>query len=202
MTRHIAKSVLFPLLGSANFSSELGGRKAAPLHDLKLAGFPVPPGFVVSPDIEFDESTERDLESAVGAIGGYLVAARSSGHLEDLPGASFAGQYTTCLEVRDAAELVESIRKCRQSANSDQVVTYLRRQGLDESQARVSVLVQVMVDAAVAGVAFSIHPMTGREEHALLECCQGLGEKLVSGQTTPSRYVVRLEDASVVDWNA
>ena len=202
MTRHIAKSVVFPMLGSANFSSELGGRKAAPLHDLKLAGFPVPSGFVVPPDIEFDENTERDLESAVGAIGGYLVAARSSGHLEDLPGASFAGQYTTCLEVRDTAELVQSIRKCRQSAKSDQVVTYLRRQGLDESQARVSVLVQVMVDAAVAGVAFSIHPMTGNEEHALLECCHGLGEKLVSGQTTPSRYVVRLEDASVVDWNA
>jgi hypothetical protein len=32
-----------------------------------------------------------------------------------------------------------------------------------------------MVDAAVAGVAFSIHPTTGREEHALFECCRGLG---------------------------
>src|SRR5205823_752226 len=80
--------------------------------------------------------------------------------------------------------------------------TYLRKQGLDESQARVSVLVQVMVDAAIAGVAFSVDPMTGREDHALIECCRGLGEKLVSGQTTPTRYIVRLEDGSVVDWKA
>ena len=40
---------------------------------------------------------------------------------------------------------------------------------------------------------------TGREDHALVECCHGLGEKLVSGQTAPTRYVVRLDDASVVE---
>jgi phosphohistidine swiveling domain-containing protein len=201
MTRHTAKAVLLPELGSPNFTADAGGRKATPLHELKLAGFPVPPGFVVPPQLELDERVEAELESAVHAIGGYPVAARSSGHLEDLPGASFAGQYVTRLDLTGRPALLDAIRQCRDSARSDQVVVYLRRQGLDESQARVSVLVQVMVDAAVAGVAFSIHPMTGREEHALIECCNGLGEKLVSGQTSPSRYVIRLEDASIAEWN-
>ena len=192
-------TVLLPPLGSVEFSADAGGRKAAPLHDLMLAGFPVPAGFVVPAHIELGASATAQLESAVLAIGGYPVAARSSGHLEDLPGASFAGQYVTRLAIGNTDDLVQAIAECRESARSPQVVAYLRKNGLDESQARVSVLVQVMIDAAIAGVAFSIHPTTGREEHALLECCHGLGEKLVSGRTAPTRYVLRLEDTSVVE---
>ena len=165
-------------------------------------GFPVPGGFVVPPHLALDAPLERHCELAVAALGGYPVAARSSGHLEDMPGASFAGQYVTRLEIGNAAALVRAIAECRESAKSAQVTAYLRRNGLDESRASVSVLVQTMVDAAVAGVAFSIHPTTGREDHALLECCHGLGEKLVSGQTAPTRYVVRLDDGSVVERQA
>jgi phosphohistidine swiveling domain-containing protein len=154
---------------------------------------------VVPPDVELTAKSERELELGVAALGGYPVAARSSGHLEDLPGASFAGQYVTHLGIRSTAELVDAIRDCRESARSPQVVAYLRKNRLDESQARVSVLVQRMVDAAVAGVAFSVHPTTGREDHALLECCRGLGEKLVSGRTAPTRYVLNLADAAPVE---
>lgn len=191
--------VRLPALGSAGFTDEAGGRKAAPLHELIRQGFPVPAGFVVPPHLELDTLFERECESAVTALGGFPVAARSSGHLEDLPGASFAGQYVTRLEIHDGGALVQAIAACRDSARSPQVTAYLRRNGLDDSRAHVSVLVQAMVDAAVAGVAFSIHPTSGREDHALIECCNGLGERLVSGQTAPTRYVVRLEDASVVE---
>jgi phosphohistidine swiveling domain-containing protein len=198
--RSVHSSDRLPALGSAAFSLEAGGRKAAPLHALLLAGFAVPPGFVVPAEVEVDSDLQVELELAVAAVGGYPVAARSSGHLEDLPGASFAGQYVTRLEVRSTGELVEAIAECRASARSPQVAAYLRKNGLDESQARVSVLVQRMVEADLAGVAFSIHPTTGREEHALLECCRGLGEKLVSGRTSPSRYVLSLADAAIVEW--
>lgn len=191
--------VRLPALGSAGFTDEAGGRKAAPLHELTRQGFPVPPGFVVPPHLETDTLFQRECESAVTALGGFPVAARSSGHLEDLPGASFAGQYVTRLEIHDVGALVQAIGVCRASARSPQVTAYLRRNGLDESRAHVSVLVQAMVDAAIAGVAFSVHPTSGREDHALIECCNGLGEKLVSGRTAPTRYVVRLDDASIVE---
>jgi phosphohistidine swiveling domain-containing protein len=194
-----AGSVHLARLGSCDFTEDAGGRKAAPLHQLMLAGFPVPAAFVVSSGAPLDAGTQRQIDSAVTAIGGYPVAARSSGHLEDLAGASFAGQYVSVLEIQDLSTLVQAITRCRESSNSPQVRSYLQRNRLDPSQARVSVLVQAMVDAAVAGVAFSVHPMTGREEHALVECCLGLGEKLVSGQTSPTRYVLRLDDASVIE---
>jgi phosphohistidine swiveling domain-containing protein len=188
-----------PALGSAGFTDAAGGRKAAPLHELTRRGFPVPAGFVVPPSLELDAGFTLECESAINALGGFPVAARSSGHLEDLPGASFAGQYVTKLEIHDATSLVQAIGACRESAHSPQVIAYLRRNGLDESRAHVSVLVQAMVDAEVAGVSFTIHPSSGREDHALIECCNGLGEKLVSGQIAPTRYVVRLDDTSIVE---
>ena len=189
----------YPALGSRAYSPEAGGRKATPLHELISAGFPVPLGFVIPPDVHLDETAHRSLEMAVAAVGGFPVAARSSGHLEDLPGASFAGQYVTRLEIGSTPDLLQAIAECRDSAKSPQVTAYLRKNRLDERLARVSVLIQPMVDAAVAGVAFSVHPTTGREDHALLECCRGLGEKLVSGRTAPTRYVVQLAQASIVE---
>src|SRR5829696_3936939 len=40
------------------------------------------------------------------------VAVRSSATTEDLPGASFAGQQTTSLNVRGEDELLEAVRRC------------------------------------------------------------------------------------------
>ena len=192
--------VLIPL-GSPEFSAAAAGGKASSLHQLLAAGFPVPPGFVVPAEADLNH-IEGELEAAVATLGGYPLAARSSAQLEDLLAASFAGQYTTRLEIPNLPALVEAIAACRASAGNDNVVSYLHKDGFGKSHARVSVLVQKIVDASVAGVAFSIHPHTGREEHALVECCQGLGDRLVSGHTTPTQYVMRLEDGSVLERQA
>ena len=192
-------TALIPLC-APELNVQSGGRKAALLHELVTAGFPVPPGFVIAPDTDLNH-IENALEPAIAALGGYPVAVRSSAQLEDLNDASFAGQYATRLEVSRLAELLEAIVSCRTSAVSQQAVSYLDKNGLGKSHARVSVLVQKQVQASVAGVTFSIHPQTGHEEHALLECCRGLGERLVSGQTSPTRYVLYLEDGRVLERN-
>jgi phosphohistidine swiveling domain-containing protein len=185
-------------LGATDFNTESAGNKAASLHRLLREGLPVVPGFVVLP--EFDVNGQRsELETAVAALSGFPVAARSSTSLEDGEATSFAGQFTTCLSVNDIDGLQNAIEKCRESVRTPMLLSYLRERGLTERNATVSVLVQPMVEAFVAGVAFSIHPGTGREEHALIECCKGLADRLVSGQTTPTSYVLNLEDANVVE---
>jgi phosphohistidine swiveling domain-containing protein len=193
-----ARAIQFMMLGSPGFNPLDAGRKATPLHELMATGFAVPKAFVIPAGVDIERAATQ-LESAVTSIGGFPVAARSSGHLEDLAGASFAGQYVTHLGIATVEELVSGIESCRQSAKSEQVLTYLRKNGLSEADARVSVLVQKMVDVSVAGVAFSVHPTTGREEHALIECCHGLGERLVSGQTSPTQYVVGLEEGKAIE---
>jgi phosphohistidine swiveling domain-containing protein len=188
------------LFGEASTGAALGG-KARVLNELFRDGYPVPPGFVIPPDAslrELGELGEFELTDAVMRLGGFPVAVRSSGTMEDLAEASFAGQYVTFLDVKDLPTLLARAQACRESALTPQVAAYLEARRLAPEQARMSVLVQRMVDARAAGVCFSIHPLTGREDHALIECCEGLGEKLVAGRVAPVRYVARLRDGAVV----
>lgn len=185
-------------LGSPEFNAVTAGVKASSLHELLVAGFPVPPGFVVPAATDRDR-IQSELESAVESLGGYPLAVRSSAQFEDLTGASFAGQYATYLKITDFRALMKAIIDCRVSGSNDHALSYLHKNGLGAGEPRVSVLVQNLVEAAVAGVAFSIHPHTGREEHALLECCRGLGDRLMSGETTPTQYVLGLQDRRVVE---
>jgi phosphohistidine swiveling domain-containing protein len=188
-------------LGSPGFAAAAAGGKASSLHELLTAGFPVPPGFIVPACADLDR-IKNELRAAVVALGGYPLAVRSSAQFEDLAAASFAGQYATYLKIATLPRLIEAIVACRASGNNGHAVSYLHKNGFEANNSRVSVLIQKVIDASVAGVAFSIHPHTGREEHALVECCRGLGDRLVSGQTTPTQYVMRLEDGDVIERKA
>ncbi len=161
--------------------SRMGG-KASNLSRLLLANFPVPAGFVL-----YDENDQ--LEKAIAHIGGFPVAVRSSGSLEDLPHASFAGLYETFLFVRSFEELYLAISKCFDSKKSERVLDYLNTKKIefDPEKLTMSVLVQKMVDAKMAGVLFTLNPTNGREEECYLEYCEGVGERLVSGHVTPTQ---------------
>jgi len=170
------------------------GSKAKNLHDLLVHGFSVPDGFVL---LDFNS----DLESAIEKIGGFPVAVRSSGSLEDLPNASFAGLYETFLDIQNAQELDEAIKKCFASKNSERVKDYLKTKKIsyDENNLTMSVLVQKMVKVRIAGVLFTLNPTNGHEEEFYLEFCEGLGERLVSGHVTPSRITYDWMSEKIVE---
>ena len=186
-------------LGAPDFPVSAGGGKATTLHLLALDGFDVPPGFVIPAVADIDGYTDLQLRDWVHRIGGFPVAVRSSGAAEDLAGASFAGQYDSFLHVADVETLRHRIAECRKSAATDRVVSYSAKTGHDLSEAQVAVLVQRQVDARVAGVAFTIDPLSGVEDLGVIEYCTGLADKLVSGHVTGSRITVRLRDAAVQD---
>lgn len=158
------------------------GGKAAKLHELLAQGFKVPAGFVL-------QSFEKDLMQHVSTIGGFPVAVRSSCSLEDLGEASFAGLYETFLFIRSEQELHEAIKKCFESKDSDRVRDYLEQKGIvyKLEDLKMTVLVQKMVDAKIAGVLFTLNPTNGFEEECYFEYCEGVGERLVSGHVTPSQ---------------
>src|SRR4051794_7786194 len=99
-------------IDDSSLSLEEAGRKAFCLKELSQAGFRVPAGFVVGPSEAIDR---EQLGVAIQAIGGFPIAVRSSANLEDLEGASFAGQYQTYLEVASLEEAVARISDCRAS---------------------------------------------------------------------------------------
>ena len=124
------------------------------------------------------------------------VAVRSSALAEDLLTASFAGQQATLLNVRNEEQLLQAILECWASLWSAQAVLYRARQGVSEVPA-MAVLVQEMVSAESAGVAFSRDPVSG-EERVVIEVAWGQGEAVVSGSGVVDRYTVRRDTGQEV----
>jgi len=174
----------------------LVGNKAATLAVLHRAGFQVPPGVVVSADAlsgadnELPPVVRAALSHVPGLLGRGPWAVRSSSTAEDSEHASFAGQFETVLNV-DLGGLADAVLRCWRSRLTDRVRAYRGERGTGS----MSVLIQPMIDADAAGVAFTTDPVSGRHR-TLIEAVEGLGERLVSGAATPERWTVQ-EDGSI-----
>jgi len=111
--------LVVPLAGLNALSLPLAGGKATQLGIMLSGGLPVPAGFCIT-TLAFrrgmDSSLTEEITAAYQGLGGGRVAVRSSATTEDLPEASFAGQQDTFLNVSGAAEVVEAVRACWQSA--------------------------------------------------------------------------------------
>ena len=131
----------------------------------------------------------RELCKRVGKDEEF-VAVRSSATAEDLPGASFAGQQETYLNVKGEDEVVKKVLKCWSSLFTPRAIFYREEKGFKHEKVLISVAVQKMVNAKAAGVMFTIHPVTGDRDKILIEGNWGLGEAVVSGSVTPDEWVV------------
>ena len=118
------------------------------------------------------------------------VAVRSSATVEDQPGASLAGQLESSLFVRGLDAILHTIKECWSSLYTARALSYSLRQGLPLERARVSVGVQVMVDAEAAGVMFTLNPLNGDRSKIAIDANWGLGESVVKGEVTPDSFLV------------
>jgi phosphohistidine swiveling domain-containing protein len=198
MNEALSRELVIPLSDPRARVRSIAGGKAAALAALAAEGHPVPPGFVVTPGA-FDAAeqvsvlsarAQQELGRALEALAGP-VAVRSSGIAEDLAGASFAGQYETVLDVEGVAAVEAAIARCVASARSERVREYRQERGIDA--APMAVLVQRMVKARAAGVAFTAHPVTGERGVTVVSAVRGLGEALVSGQADAEEWEIRAE---------
>ena len=120
------------------------------------------------------------------------VAVRSSATAEDLPGASFAGQHDSFLNIRGEKALLEKVKACFASLYNARAIKYRIDKGFDKHVIALSVGVQAMVrsDLASSGVIFTIEPETGFENAVLITGCWGLGENIVQGAVIPDEFLV------------
>jgi pyruvate,water dikinase len=178
------------------------GGKAYNCARLLQAGFPVPGGFVLMANSVEGESTEAgELEAALAVFpADSLFAVRSSAADEDGAGHSFAGIHETRLNVtRDG--LAEAIRACRASVESMQAIAYRRAQGLSLDHLQTGVLVQLMIQAEAAGVAFTINPITGAKDELVISSAWGLGEALVGGHVEPDEFRIAKSDSALLSFH-
>ena len=133
----------------------------------------------------------REL-SAKYSVDDADVAVRSSATAEDLPGASFAGQQDTYLNIRGEEALLDAVRRCFASLFTARAIGYREDMGFDHLEVALSVGVQKMVrsDLASSGVLFTLDPESGHRGVALITSSWGLGEAIVQGQVVPDQFYV------------
>lgn len=217
--------------------AQVGG-KGANLGEMTKAGFPVPPGFIVTSHayyefldaaglrdvirdtlVPLDVNNSKELEKAAatiqkriiraafpkelgqeiirayltlgnGVLKHALVAVRSSATAEDLPGASFAGQQSTFLNVQGEANVVEKVKEAWASLFTARAIFYRATNNFDHFKVGIAVPVQKMVQSEASGILFTIDPVTNNKDHIIIEAIVGLGEMIVQGAVTPDHYIV------------
>ncbi|KKU91753.1 MAG: Phosphoenolpyruvate synthase [Candidatus Jorgensenbacteria bacterium GW2011_GWA1_48_11] len=132
----------------------------------------------------------KKLEKIYGAE--TDVAVRSSATAEDLPGASFAGQQETYLNVRGLDELFLAVKKCIASLFTDRAISYRADKGFGQLDVALSVGIQKMVrsDLGASGVTFTIDTESGFDQVIVIDSIYGLGEYIVQGKVVPDEFVV------------
>ena len=144
----------------------------------------------------FSKKVEDEIGSNYEALGKVFdmpdlpVAVRSSATAEDLPGASFAGQQDTFLWVQGMEDVLEKIKLCMSSLFTPRAISYRVKMGFPHEKVLISVGVQKMVDARVAGVMFTLNPLNGDPSKVVIEGNWGLGETVVGGLCNPDKFVV------------
>lgn len=133
------------------------------------------------------------------ALGSDLpLAVRSSATAEDLPGASFAGQQDTYLNIRGEAPLLDAVRRCWISLFTDRAVLYRAKNRFGHRSVRLSVVVQRLVDPEVSGILFTADPVSGHRGIISIDAGFGLGEALVSGLIAADLYQVDRRSGQIV----
>ena len=220
-------------MDSAEATLDVVGGKGANLSRMFRAGFPVPPGFLITTpaycafvqanhlqkhivDLESNETETSGTRSVairqlfakglipaelteaihhayadlIRTVGDLPLAVRSSATAEDLPGASFAGQQESYLNVRGEAALLDAVQRCWSSLWTPRALDYRARQTIDPTTVSLSVVVQVMVPAEASGIMFTANPINGARNEIVIDAAWGLGEAIVGGLVTPDHVVV------------
>ncbi|PVZ60896.1 PEP/pyruvate-binding domain-containing protein [Arthrobacter sp. H-02-3] len=125
------------------------------------------------------------------------LAVRSSATAEDLPGASFAGQQESFLNVRTEQEVLQAVKTCWSSLWTPRALAYRIRAGIDPATVSNAVVLQAMVPASGSGVMFTANPLTGARDEMVIDAVWGLGEALVGGLVTPDHITADKETGKI-----
>ena len=176
-----------------NMNSNSIGGKARNLAILTQNGFPVADGFVVSTKAFENNNLRKDSIDEIKRLinKNTLYAVRSSAMVEDAINESWAGQFESYLNVSHD-KVIDKINECHNSKKA-RAVSYAKGEDVFD----IAVVVQEMISADYAGVAFSKNPVNGENE-IITEYVEGLGEDLVSGKKDPIQITIN-DDLKIED---
>jgi len=173
-----ASAEMAELHSTSKFDPATFGNKAWGLWAAARAGYPVPAGFALSPGFDDNAKLSQALQSYSPPF-----AVRSSSTSEDSATQAYPGIFETVLGPSTLDEVVRAIADVARSSSSPDVESYAGR----PIQIEMGVIVQELVPASTAGVAFSRDPTTG-EPTTIVEAAKGLGVAVVDGHVVPESW--------------
>lgn len=135
---------------------------------------------------KINEKLKSKIKEEFKKLNSKFVSVRSSALNEDGKNKAFAGQYNSYLNVTEK-NLLEKIKLCWISFYNESVSEYCE----DISVLGMNVVIQEMIDSDYSGVVFSIDPTSNTNNYSIIELVKGLGENLVSGKVTPTKFLIR-----------
>ncbi|HMI90365.1 MAG TPA: PEP/pyruvate-binding domain-containing protein [Polyangiales bacterium] len=202
----------FPVPAAHAMSSEVALRHYAQVLPAELqpaqlfaARQPAPEAIADARDRVLAAPLPADVVDALGrsfaalrAVSAESLAVRSSSTAEDLSVASAAGLHTSVLNVRSESALLDAVRLCLANAFSPRLLAYLHNLGVDNAGA-TGVILQALVPADVAGVLFTVNPLSGDPHEIVIDAGFGLGSAFTDGRATPDTYRVDKDTGWVRD---
>ncbi len=166
---------------------ELDIPAAARLIHAAIMKAPLPPALRQALQSAYESLESRAPEGRTSA-GRFSISVRSSGVAEDRPEHSFAGQFTSVLNVTGTERLYEAYREVIASGFSARAIAYRLNAGLSPVDFDLAVLCQIMVDAYCAGVMMTRDPAQPDSGRLLLSAAPGLGTLAVGGSAPVDLY--------------
>lgn len=192
------------VIESANFLEEVRARMqvidtddVAALHRVSADLQRLALGLEIPPELR--ESIQRALGGLQDARGpGLRLSLRSSAIGEDAPGASFAGQYRTVLNV-GGDRILDAYKEVLASKYTVPAITYRLKRGYRDADILMAVGCMEMVDAAAGGVMYSRDPADPEGRSVLISSCWGLATSVVDGSVSPDLFRVSRADGRLLE---
>lgn len=145
--------------------------------------------------VAYDELSLRCLEV------NPPTAVRSSATGEDAADASFAGIFDTYLGISGPQRVLDAVRACWGSLFTGRALAYRLRKGISHHDMPIAVGVIELIHARSSGVAFSVHPVTGKPDRIVIETSWGWGEAIVQGLVDPDHVEVGKADNRILKYD-
>jgi pyruvate,water dikinase len=98
---------------------------------------------------------------------------------------SFAGQYSSFLNIKGDQNILSAINLCYQSLFNKNAKVYSQKYGIDLSKESMAVAIQELIPPLVAGVLFTVNPTNNNLNEIVIEFTDGLGDSVVDGRKKP-----------------
>ncbi len=176
------------IITKENYKKHSIGTKAANLFAMQAHGINVPDLFCT------------DIYSAHEAAGYamekypdvHTFSVRSSALAEDGSEASFAGQFSTYLNV-NCNELEEYIKETAKPVTSESFKEYCIQNGIADNELHITVIVQKMIEADMSGVIFTANPQ-GLLNETVVVIGNGTGDNVVEDKVDTTTYYYNTTD--------